>query len=35
MQHDRGVIELLNGLVARQPRWGIRKFNDRSRRTAR
>jgi putative transposase len=31
MERDRGVIEVLNGLVARRPRWGFWKLYDRSR----
>jgi putative transposase len=31
MERDRPVIELLNGLVARRPRWGFWKLYDRSR----
>jgi len=31
MERDRPVIELLNGRVARRPRWGFWKLYDRSR----
>jgi putative transposase len=31
MERDRPVIEVLNGLVARRPRWGFWKLYDRSR----
>lgn len=31
MERDRPVIELLNGMVARRPRWGFWKLYDRSR----
>ena len=31
MERDRAVIEVLNELVARRPRWGFWKLYDRSR----
>jgi len=31
MERDRPVIEVLNELVARRPRWGFWKLYDRSR----
>lgn len=31
MERDRPVIEVLNGLVTRRPRWGLWKLYDRSR----
>jgi putative transposase len=31
MERDRAVIELLNELVARRPRWGFWKLYDRLR----
>ena len=31
MERDRGVIEVLNEIVARKPRWGFWKLHDRLR----
>ena len=31
MERDRGVIEVLNELVSRRPRWGFWKLYDRLR----
>jgi hypothetical protein len=31
MERDRGVIEVLNELVSRKPRWGFWKLHDRLR----